>query len=290
MTDPFLDFTTCSDRLFKEWEKHKKLIVALDFDDTVYDWRGSGDTHDKVLDLVRSCKALGFYIVMFTASKADRYDFIRTYMKEKGIEVDSINKNPIDLPYGNDGKIYYNILLCDRAGLKTSYLILKGLVNRINTLTRTKNRVYLEAPRYLQPAEYECLDTTVFLAGSITNAVDWQTIAKGLLENDFHVFNPRRDSFDVTSPSEELTQITWEHDHLERADIVLFWFSNETLAPTTLYELGKYCTGKTIVVGTHPEYKRRRVVEIQLKLVGYNQPIHTTIEDVCAAVKQLKFS
>jgi hypothetical protein len=36
---------------------------------------------------------------------------------ENNITIASINENPIDLPFGNNGKIYYNILLDDRAGL-----------------------------------------------------------------------------------------------------------------------------------------------------------------------------
>jgi hypothetical protein len=36
------------------------------------------------------------------------------------LKIDSINQNPINLPYGNSSKIYANIFLDDRAGLNES--------------------------------------------------------------------------------------------------------------------------------------------------------------------------
>jgi len=53
------------------------------------------------------------------------------YMADHGIKISSINKNPIDLPFGNHGKIYYNHLLDDRAGLESALKILKSLIDRI---------------------------------------------------------------------------------------------------------------------------------------------------------------
>lgn len=131
LTDPFLDITNCADRLYKEWQAHKRLIVAVDFDDTVYDYHVTGASHAKVFDVLHKCQDFGFYIVVFTASVASRFDFIRQFLREKGIAVSSINQNPIKLPYGNHGKIYYNILLDDRAGLWSALITLKMVLERI---------------------------------------------------------------------------------------------------------------------------------------------------------------
>jgi hypothetical protein len=132
-TDPYLDHNTCVDRLYKEWKKHPRLIIACDFDDTCMNFHNNeGATHEKVLSLVRRAQALNFYIVMWTASAPERYPFITEYMESKGIHVDSINKNPIELKYGNNGKIYFNHNLCDRSGLKSAYHILDDLIWRIN--------------------------------------------------------------------------------------------------------------------------------------------------------------
>jgi hydroxymethylpyrimidine pyrophosphatase-like HAD family hydrolase len=117
MTDPFTSTSNIVKRLHKEYKKHPKLIIAVDFDDTVYDFHKRGALHERAINVVKQCAALGFYVVLWTASAPERFDFMRTYMKDNGIHVDAINENPIKLPFGNNGKIYYNILLDDRAGL-----------------------------------------------------------------------------------------------------------------------------------------------------------------------------
>lgn len=117
MTDPFSSTSNIVKRLHKEYKKHPKLVVAVDFDDTVYDFHKMGTLHERAINVVKQCAALGFYVVLWTASAPERFDFMKKYMADNGIHVDAINENPIKLPFGNNGKIYYNILLDDRAGL-----------------------------------------------------------------------------------------------------------------------------------------------------------------------------
>jgi len=114
-------------RLLKEWMEHGKIIIACDYDDTLRNWSLDDDeTRAKVIELLKIAKTTGAYIVIFTACSPDRYDEIKTFCAEQGIIIDSINKNPIDLPYGNDKKVYANIFLDDRAGLLQAMEILKG--------------------------------------------------------------------------------------------------------------------------------------------------------------------
>jgi hypothetical protein len=120
----------------------------------------------------------------------------------------------------------------------------------------------------LTPLEYNNGKKSIFLAGSITGAVNWQNIAKEKLLPHFNVINPRRENFDVTNPLDEELQITWEYNQLNGAAMLLFWFSDETLAPITLFELGSFGTRKPTFIGINPNYKRKRDVEIQMKLRG----------------------
>jgi hypothetical protein len=113
----FLDTPACIERLLKEYTLHPKLIVAFDFDDTVFDFHQRGSDHSRVLDVLRRCTKLGFYLVVFTASDESRWGIMLDYLKHQGIQVSSVNQNPIPLRFGHSGKIYYNILLDDRAGL-----------------------------------------------------------------------------------------------------------------------------------------------------------------------------
>jgi hypothetical protein len=114
------------DRLLNEWKQHGKIIIATDFDDTISTWRlQDSETCNIVIEILKQAKYTGAYIVVFTACKEDRYDEIKNYCKSKGLEIDAINKNPIELPYGNHSKIYANIFLDDRAGLNESLLVLQ---------------------------------------------------------------------------------------------------------------------------------------------------------------------
>ncbi len=112
-------------RLYKEWLEHKKIIIGVDYDDTIFPWRFSSQEQcDKVIKELILCKNTGAYITIFTCSNVDRFQEIKDYCKSKGLEIDSINENPISLPYGNVNKIYANIFIDDRAGLNESLLIL----------------------------------------------------------------------------------------------------------------------------------------------------------------------
>jgi hypothetical protein len=86
-------------------------------------------------------KSTGAFIVINTACNPDRYDEIRRYCADKGLEIDGINETPIPLQYGNHKKIYANIFLDDRAGLAQSLDILttamyktRGYLNERNVL------------------------------------------------------------------------------------------------------------------------------------------------------------
>lgn len=133
--------------------------------------------------------------------------------------------------------------------------------------------LYIEAPNYHNPGDLNDKQNTIFLAGSITNAANWQnTTAQTLLDAGFTVFNPRRDNYNNQELNIEHNQISWEHYYLNLAGNYLFYFAPETLAPITLFEYGtiltelKYTPWKKVYVAIHPEYKRKNDVIIQTEL------------------------
>lgn len=119
------------DRLYDEWITHGKIIVAVDYDDTISPWRFADQEEcNKVISLVKRVKASGAYIVIFTACAPDRYGEIKQYCETLGLHIDSINENPIELPYGLHKKVFANIFLDDRAGLAESMEILETAMYR----------------------------------------------------------------------------------------------------------------------------------------------------------------
>ena len=141
------------------------------------------------------------------------------------------------------------------------------------------------------PGNYELSnqDILVFLAGGITDCPDWQTeVINRLREIDedpedpgvldhLIIFNPKRENFPIDDPSAAATQISWEFQWLERADIFSMYFANSTSdQPICMYELGRNIPRmqmrfptdwvNRIVVSIEQGYKRENDVMIQTKL------------------------
>jgi len=127
------------ERLVTEWLEHGKIVLAVDFDDTIFHWRhNSQDKCDEVMDLVKWCKTIGAYIMIHTCSDKDRHEEIQEYCSSKGLTIDSINENPIELPFGNQGKPYYNWQLCDRSGLSYAVEVLETAAKIVINNKRNK--------------------------------------------------------------------------------------------------------------------------------------------------------
>lgn len=128
MQHPYLSDTACIYRLVDEYKKYGSLTVAYDFDNLVYDFHSKGHDYSELIDLLREAKSVGCYMVCFTAEGDEKkiYDFLI----KADIPCDAINENP---PFfkSEARKIYFNILLDDRAGLLSAYNQLKETLNII---------------------------------------------------------------------------------------------------------------------------------------------------------------
>ena len=116
------------DRLYNEWITHQKIIIGVDFDSTISPYATLENDKDiqRTIALLKDCKQTGCFIVIHTACRPDRYIEIKNYCKKIGLEVDTINETPIDLPYGQSGsKPYCNQFLDDRSALPIALDILE---------------------------------------------------------------------------------------------------------------------------------------------------------------------
>jgi hypothetical protein len=131
--------------------------------------------------------------------------------------------------------------------------------------------------------------TRCFLAGGITDCPQWQDELIGMLsrEDGLTLYNPRQTNFDVRNPNAADAQIEWEHARLRDANLVSFWFPSETLCPITLYELGKLTErGTALVVGCHPNYKRRTDVVKQTALDRPEVKVVFTLREVAVGIME----
>ena len=114
------------------------------------------------------------------------------------------------------------------------------------------------------------VERVVFLAGSIEMGVaeDWQTkLTAALADRDVTICNPRRDDWDASwkqtiDDPQFNEQVTWELDHLDRANVIAMWFDPMTKSPITLLELGLYARGQRVIVGCPPGFWRRGNLEV----------------------------
>ena len=142
--------------------------------------------------------------------------------------------------------------------------------------------------KYIEcPETHEGKETSLFLACGITNCPDWHKELIELLKDTYlTLLNPRRKNFQENNPEIEEEQISWEFNHLKKASAVSFWFTKETLCPITLYELGKQSTSnKPLFIGVHPDYSRKRDVEIQTKLIRPEINVVYSLNELAEQIK-----
>ncbi|MDG4795218.1 nucleoside 2-deoxyribosyltransferase domain-containing protein [Micromonospora sp. WMMD1082] len=145
--------------------------------------------------------------------------------------------------------------------------------------------------RYIEsPTEYTGDDTAIFLAGGISGCPDWQADAVTLLrDTPCTVLNPRRARYPMDDAAAAAQQVAWEHRHLHRASVILFWFpaSPTSDQPIALYELGVHAATARVpvAVGADPAYRRHRDLILQMSVARPDITVHTTLADTVAAAR-----
>ena len=123
---PFANIVHFTNRLLMEAEEHEKLIVAIDYDNTVFDTHDMGYDFEPLFAMLR-CLRDKIYLIGWTASKPERYAEIRETFREHGLYLDAINENAPWIE--NRGpKIYANLYIDDRAGLLNAWFALNALI------------------------------------------------------------------------------------------------------------------------------------------------------------------
>ena len=150
------------------------------------------------------------------------------------------------------------------------------------------------APKKLLPVEFRPI---VFLAGPVQGAKNWQDDAINYLKDaDIVIANPRSAAtFGDDSKFDYTEQINWEHENLDRANVVLFWLAKEkehictrAYAQTSRFELGERLgiirqDGYAhIVVGIEPGFTGASYIEHSLKKKAHIQ-VYTSLIEVCNA-------
>jgi hypothetical protein len=137
--DFYLNSENSSNRLLEEFQKHDSLVVAFDFDDTIYDFHKKGRIYNDVIALLRELKSINCYLICWSGQEDG--EFVKKYLQENNIPFDAFNENP---PFhkSTSRKVYANAYLDDRAGLKQVYEELKTMmltIKKKSYVTRSRN-------------------------------------------------------------------------------------------------------------------------------------------------------
>jgi hypothetical protein len=111
---------------------------------------------------------------------------------------------------------------------------------------------------------------SIFLAGSIDMglAEDWQSVIENELDgHNVTIYNPRRDSWDSSwvqsiHNEEFREQVEWELDHLDKSDVIVMYFDENTKSPISLLELGLYASSGKMIVYCPEGFWRKGNVDI----------------------------
>ncbi|MFD2941091.1 nucleoside 2-deoxyribosyltransferase domain-containing protein [Flavobacterium notoginsengisoli] len=119
---------------------------------------------------------------------------------------------------------------------------------------------------------------TIFLAGSIEmdKAVNWQLYCEEQLKQKYILFNPRREEWDsswsqtIENPNFK-EQVTWELSALEKADLIIMYFAENTMSPISLLEFGLYAQSKKMKVVVEEDFWRKGNIDIVCERYGVEQ-------------------
>lgn len=106
-------------KLLDQYKKHGSIIVAYDFDDTVYPYSLEVEELKDTVSLIKELDKQGHYIYCYT-SNIDIQKVI-TYLHYNNIPCKSVNKSPV----ASSGKEFYNVFLDDKAGINEIKEVLK---------------------------------------------------------------------------------------------------------------------------------------------------------------------
>lgn len=129
-------------RLVTEWLKNGKIIIGCDLDDTIIPYNEELKEHcQKVVDLILECQKEGIIFLINTARSENQLVNIKEQVESLGIEVHGINEmhQEWDKSYGINGKIYANIFLDDRGGIRSAYWDLFETLSIVRNCRKVNN-------------------------------------------------------------------------------------------------------------------------------------------------------
>lgn len=140
------------------------------------------------------------------------------------------------------------------------------------------------------PERKPITNQSIFLAGTIDDgkSEDWQSkLIEELSDHEITILNPRRNNWGDLSDNELRKQITWELDHLEKADIIFMYIIGTSKSPISLLEMGIHIKDLKLIVVCEPEFYRYENVKITCEY--YNAELYDSLgEGIDALISNIE--
>lgn len=140
------------------------------------------------------------------------------------------------------------------------------------------------------PERKPITNQSIFLAGTIDDgkSEDWQSkLIKEFSEYNITILNPRRNNWGDLTDNELRKQITWELDHLEKADIIFMYIIGTSKSPISLLEMGIHIKDSKLIVVCEPEFYRYDNVRITCEY--YNAELYDSLgEGIDALISNIE--
>jgi hypothetical protein len=155
----------------------------------------------------------------------------------------------------------------------------------------------------IPPAYRRFTAPTIFLAGPIQGARDWQHDAIGMIhgeDENLVIANPRRGAKGEFTPGMYDEQVDWETHYLRQAaahGTIMFWMAKEhehlcrrAYAQTTRFEFSEWATwyklvgkqlGKILAVGIEDGYTGAKYIRRRMSQDCPALPIHDSLQATC---------
>lgn len=121
----------CAERLLNEYRKYDRLIVGIDFDNTIKPIDPNNSCNDVITLLQRCSQDSKIVLCLWSIStNKDEEKSKLDHCAKIGIKIDYVGSSPYQI--GSGPKQFFNVLLDDRAGLESAYYNLKYVLDNAN--------------------------------------------------------------------------------------------------------------------------------------------------------------
>jgi hypothetical protein len=122
----------CAERLLNEYRKYDRLIVGIDFDNTIKPI-DPNNSCDEVVALLQRCSQDPKIALCLWSICQDEKEVTSkiNYCTQVGINIDYVITSPLQMGIGP--KQFFNVLLDDRAGLESAYYNLKYVLDNVES-------------------------------------------------------------------------------------------------------------------------------------------------------------